>query len=500
MLTLKKLNAIISPLIKIKENKMIFKGYLFSILYGVACLLLSLIVYKLGLPKKYARKLVHILVGFEWVILYRFFGAGLHFLVVCIFFTVLLAISHFKKLMPMISSDGDNAPGTVYYGVAMTGVAIVGCFLPNIMLPFGIGILCTSVGDGFAGVVGQLIKKYNPKIFGNKSLFGTVANFAFSFFGAWILSSIYSMDLELWHCLLIAILSVELELFTGFGLDNISITWGITALAYGFIYFNQITNYLVPILLSPLIIAFAHKKKALTKQGIALAILMDVVISVSLGNFGFLCLVAFFVGSLIIDKFKNRYKSQGRIDAVKQDSCRSTMQVFANGGVGMILSFLLLFFDTRAFIVAFTASFAEAFADTAASGIGIFAKKTYDPFRMRVCEKGLSGGMSVVGTLSSFAAAFALSALGLAFDLLTVKEWLIASLCASAGAVFDSMLGSLVQVKYECTECGSVTEKKIHCDTETEHYSGVRWINNNFVNLFSVVFSAAFAILFTYVI
>ena len=44
---------------------MIIKGYLFSILYGIVCLGISLVLYKLGLDKKYTRKAVHILVGFE---------------------------------------------------------------------------------------------------------------------------------------------------------------------------------------------------------------------------------------------------------------------------------------------------------------------------------------------------------------------------------------------------------------------------------------------------
>ena len=93
---------------------MIIKGYIFSLVYGVICLLLGLFAYKLGVPKKYSRKIVHILVGFEWFILYRYMGTEIHFLIVCLIFTVLLAISYFLKLMPSMSSDSDNAPGTVY--------------------------------------------------------------------------------------------------------------------------------------------------------------------------------------------------------------------------------------------------------------------------------------------------------------------------------------------------------------------------------------------------
>ena len=48
--------------------------------------------------------------------------------------------------------------------------------------PFGIGVFCTSFGDGFAAIVGRLIRKHNPKIFGNKTLFGAITNFVVSFF------------------------------------------------------------------------------------------------------------------------------------------------------------------------------------------------------------------------------------------------------------------------------------------------------------------------------
>ena len=93
---------------------MILKGYVFSLLYGVLCLALALLAYKHGMPKKYTRKLVHILVGFEWVILYHYMGTGsTHFLAVCLVFTALLALTYRGKLLPMISSEDNNSPGTV---------------------------------------------------------------------------------------------------------------------------------------------------------------------------------------------------------------------------------------------------------------------------------------------------------------------------------------------------------------------------------------------------
>ena len=151
---------------------MVFVGYAAALAYGILCLLLSLLTYKLGVDKRLTRKIVHILVGAEWFILYHTVGIGIHFVAVCIIFTILLYIVHRFNAMPMISSDGDNAPGTVYYGVSMTIMAIASCFVDGYAYAFGIAVLCTSLGDGFAGVVGGSVKRFNPKIFGSKTVFG----------------------------------------------------------------------------------------------------------------------------------------------------------------------------------------------------------------------------------------------------------------------------------------------------------------------------------------
>lgn len=478
---------------------MIFWGYTLGILYGIVCLSLSLILYKLGIPKKYTRKVVHILVGFEWFILYTFLGAGVHFLVVCLFFLALLIIAYKGNLMPMISSDGDNAPGTVYYAVAMSGVAIVGCFLPEVMLPFGIGIMCTSVGDGLAGAVGQAVRKYNPRIYGNKSLIGTLVNFAASSLCALVLSSAYSMGLEWWQIICLGILSCELEIVTGFGLDNISITWGVTALACAFMYYPDITAYLAPILLSPIIIGFAYKRNALTGWGIVAAVIMDIVISLALGNLGFTVLISFFVGSVLIDKIKRWAKQKGRDDIAAKGDRRDVIQVIANGFIPSVCAFAFtLSHGHPVFVLAFVASLAEAFGDTAGSGMGAFSKSSYDLFKLRPCEKGMSGGISFIGTAASLLASVVLSLIAFSFGsrAFDFKFMIIAAVCGFIGTVFDSLLGSLVQVKYRCTKCGKLTEMDVHCGSECTIHSGVRFIDNDMVNFLSGLFAAAIAIIF----
>lgn len=476
---------------------MILKGYLFGIGYALLCLLLSLALYKMGLPKKYTRKVVHILVGFEWVILYHFMGAGVHFLAVCVLFLILLVIAYKGSLMPMISSDDDNAPGTVYYAAAMTGVALVGCFIPEVVLPFGIGVMCTSVGDGLAGVVGQIFTKHNPKIYANKSLFGSLTNVLASAVCAYVISSTLSMQLGIFECLLIGILSAELELVTPYGFDNVSVTWGTTALAYGFMYFSGIGEYIFPIILTPLIIIFAVSKRALTIDGILAALVLDLAVSLAFGNSGFLVLCTFFVGSVIIDKIKKRYKNAGRIDTEAKGDCRDLMQVLANGLPSFLASVAFLITKNPIFTVPLVASLAEAFSDTAASGIGAFATSTYDPFRHRKCAAGLSGGMSFEGTSASLVAALLISfiAYALRIGAYGLGELFIVAISAFLGSILDSMLGSLVQVKYQCSVCGSVTEREEHCTQPTKRCSGVVVVDNDMVNLISSSFSAILATL-----
>ena len=477
---------------------MILKGYFFGIGYALICLVLSFILYKFGMPKKYTRKVVHILVGFEWVILYTLMGAGVHFLSVCLIFLALLFIAYKGKMMPMISSDEDNAPGTVYYAVAMTGVALVGCFVPKVMLPFGIGVLCTSVGDGFAGVIGQLIKNKNPRIYGNKTLFGTLTNFLTSSLGAFVISYVFSAEIGIVYCLAIGLLSAELELITPYGLDNISITWGISALSYSFMYFGGIDEYLIPILLSPLIIIFAKGKKALTNGGVVFAILLDIVVTWAFGTFGFVILCAFFIGAVIIDKIKKRVKNKGRNNHEDEEDCRNYMQVLANGTVAFLSALAFIITSNKIFVVTFVTSLAEAFSDTAASGIGVFASKTYDPFKWRVCEKGLSGGMSLEGTFASLCGAclIAFAAYLFGFAGYGIKEFFIVAICAFLGAVFDSFMGSVFQVKYKCPSCGSITESTEHCNMPTEKYSGFIAIDNDIVNIVSCTFSALLSAVF----
>lgn len=474
------------------------KGYIFAVLYVAFAIGLALLFHKFGLSKKYTRKIVHILVGLEWVILSHFMGPTYHFLIVCLVFTALLALSYFLKLLPAMSSDGENDPGTVYYGVSMSVMSFISLFVPEMLTPFGIGVFCTSFGDGLAGVAGQLVKRHNPKIFRNKSLVGTLVNFVVSFAVALVFSSLNMIELSVWHCLLIGIFSAGLELIGAFGLDNLFVTIGVSLLTFGIVNWEGMMHVIAPFLVTPFIIAVVIERRALTVYGLIAAIMLDIAVTVVFANLGFVVMVAFFFGALIVDKIKKKKKAEDTI--TKKEGTRDLVQVIANGLVPLVMAVMYVTTEHTAFLVAYVASFAEAFADTTASGFGVFSKTTLDVFRLKKCECGISGGMSVVGTLSSLVAAFLLSFIPFFFGAFDISLVVISALTAFAGVLFDSFLGSVFQIKFKCRECGSVTEREEHCGKPTLHVSGYAFFDNDVVNLLSGAFTAILAAVFFIII
>lgn len=478
---------------------MIHLAYIYSVVYVLFCILGALVLYKLGLPKKFTRKFIHILVGFVWLILYNFtVDSRVHFLIICAVFTILLYIDYKVKLLPHMSSDSSNDPGTVYYGVSMTVMAAVCMFVPQGYLPFGISVFVTSFGDGFAGVVGQSIKKHNPVIYGDKSIFGTAANFIITFAVVTIFDHCYSMGLGIPIALALAFLAAEIELISGRGLDNIFLSLGIFGMTLLAVLYPPIVNCVVPIVFTPFVIFAVCKSGTLTLWGTIAAVVTDIAVSVAFGNMGFVVLISFFVLSLFADKIKEKAKKQEQNAHVstklRMKKGRNAAQVFANGGIGILCAVLFLITNNRVFMIAYVAVMAEALADTAASGIGAYSQKVFDPFRMKACEKGLSGGMSVIGTFAALIAAVVIPLIAMMFGEVLITEALLICLIAFLGMIFDSFLGSLFQAKYVCPVCGRTVEKSIHCEKPTTLCRGFRFVNNSTVNFISTVFSFVLAV------
>ncbi|WP_243665763.1 DUF92 domain-containing protein [Vulcanisaeta sp. JCM 16159] len=135
-------------------------------------------------------------------------------------------------------------------------------------------------------------------------------------------------------------------------------------------------------------------------------------------------------------------------------------------------------------------------ADTWASELGVLSKSrprlitrpwiTVDP--------GVSGGVTLLGELSSFlgSSTIALTYLGIQYLLKSlgyinsVNTWLtvIVLVLGYLGEVLDSIFGALFQPKYRCPRCGVMTDREVHvCGERTVRIMGSYDLENEDVNL-----------------
>ncbi|MDV2683180.1 DUF92 domain-containing protein [Alkalihalophilus lindianensis] len=229
----------------------------------------------------------------------------------------------------------------------------------------------------------------------------------------------------------------------------------------------------------------AYYMKKLSKSGVFAAILVGWSISFGLGFFGLLLLAIFFFTSSMWSSLWKGRKDNGIVEKGDQ---RDAWQVVANGGVAAIMALLYGLSPSPIWLFAFVASLAAANADTWASEIGTLSRQR--PFHVltwKRVEPGTSGAITALGSAAAFAGSFVIS-------FFAILSWwssyynshllLIAlSVVGFLGNFIDTLIGASLQVMYRCKECGVETESKRHCGRKTEYVSGLKWLNNDLVNI-----------------
>lgn len=252
-------------------------------------------------------------------------------------------------------------------------------------------------------------------------------------------------------------------------------------------------NLFWSLVLSFLLASLALVKKSMTNSALVCAFIFSLIISYFGGIHSFLILVLVFLGTVVASKIGREKRIEVNSSVVEKAHKKDMIQIIANVFVGVVAIVIYVLTNKEIFLVVYASVMAESLADSLASDIGVLSKS--DPINIltfKKSDKGVSGNVSLLGTFSSLLGSIII---GFVFYIFHHNSFYLFVIVISGflGALFDSLLGALVQVKYKCLKCGKITEKKIHCELDTKYYKGIKFINNDVVNLTSNIITFIFS-------
>lgn len=466
---------------------------LLSFLYiGIVMIIATTLGKIFNSKKEFTRKFIHIMVG-NWVFLYPFYTKLWALLFVPMVFILINTLSLKYALIEAMERDENDGYGTVYYAISLTIMAYCS-FMLNEPIILYVGTLIMTYGDGFAAIIGKKFGKNVPiRSFPNKSWAGSLTVLLISFFV--IIGSLlyFQSDLKVIEILIIGIIgsfaSCFIELTATKGMDNLTLPLGVGSLVY-MLTLSNIYSSLGIMLLMSIILGYAYKKKSINLDGSIMAMLVGLTLFV-LGTLEiFCCLIMFFVFGSLISKITNPTKD---LAESKQEftGARTSEQVFANALLPTILVWLnhLSPGNNTHMLVAF-ALFSTSFADTFASELGmLFNSRVVSILDFKQMPAGVSGGISLPGTVSGLFGAFIGASFAINYGITSV---IVVSLLGFFGMILDSYLGAKFQRKFKVD--GDILD---FSKGKSVLISGYSWISNNTVNVLSqaIILIIAFLII-----
>ncbi len=249
------------------------------------------------------------------------------------------------------------------------------------------------------------------------------------------------------------------------------------------------TQLAIGALLAAAVAVAALRAHALSSSGAVAAFVVGAIVFGIGGWPAAAVLFAFFIPSTLLSRVGKARKLA--LADVGKAGPRDAWQVAANGGVAAAC--ILAAAVWRApFVAAFAGALAAASADTWATEIGTLAKgRPRSILTLRSVEAGMSGAITLPGTLATIAGGAAVAAVAALLQL--APFWPVA-VAGVAGAFADSLLGATVQAVRHCPTCDVDCETDPHrCGTPTVLRRGFSWAENDAVNLGATLCGAAIA-------
>ena len=471
---------------------------LFGIIFTGIILVLGMaefIRHYIKLAPESTRQFVHIFIGLIVASGPLIFKANVQLMTLSILFIVINMILLMSGKVKSMHATERKSYGTVYFPMA---VLIMSYFWWDKPISFILAIIVLTIADPTAAFIGKNGRTTFIPWRDKKSRRGSLA-----MFGITIMIIMLGTDIlaRVYHAAFLIPLPVliGLSIFTAFsaalaesisfrGSDNLS-TPLITFLSYEIFLINYthgtLPQLLVWTVISIGIFSLAWKQKSLSTSGAISGFLMGIIIFGSGGWPWIIPLVFFFISASVLSHLHH-----------KPYSHRNILQILANGGVGTIFAIIYFFTNFPPAIVLYLGAIGAATADTWATEIGFYSKN--QPrlvLSKKIVARGVSGGVTFLGIFGSAMGALIIGILG--EEILHLNDLLLPlTIGGLTGSLVDSILGRFVQAQFKCSQCGSQTEDRYHCDHKTKLIFGSKWIGNDMVNFINTIVGAFVAYFF----
>lgn len=260
------------------------------------------------------------------------------------------------------------------------------------------------------------------------------------------------------------------------------------------------THLLVLVFVSAAVAGVAWRARSLDSGGALAAAVVGGVVLAGGGLRWAVVLAAFFGAAAALTAFRGRIKAARLREAAQRASGRRARQVLANGLWAALAAAGAAAWPAAAWSPLFFGSLAAASADTWATEIGVLARRPPRSIRTgRRVAVGTSGGVTWLGSASAVAGAAFVAAVALALGSLGRGGAWAVWIAGCGGAFADSWLGATLQARYRCDTCDAVLEDRRHaaCAGSPRHAAGLRFVDNDLVNLLGSGVGAGLALALT---
>jgi len=433
----------------------------------VVTLLIEFAVRKNWLAYFLGRKLLHVIaIGTTaWIIDKGFESYSLGLILLASGILLMGVLVQFKWGLQQESS----------YGIALFPISLGGLLMLGVPAAWvATAAWVLAVSDASAGWIGR--KWGSPKynfLSESKSYQGASA----FFITALICMGIRFPDLHIGWWILFSIIPTLTELFSWRGSDNFFLPIFTVAWIQLVLNTPHLGSWIWILVVVLFLIFFAWlvlHKKWLDQTGWWAAVWMAAILWISGGWKALSAPIFLLVAGSIAGRL---------FHAIHFSDKRTAQQVFSNGWIGVVLYMLYGLTDNFHWQVLAWCSFAISICDTISSEVGTaIGGKTFNITNFRVMKPGLSGGVSVAGTIGGFIALLLLAAM-LHFILpVTTAQlfWVVAT--GMIGMLVDSFMGSRWQALWKL---GDNWTEVLGTQPDGQLVKGLAWLDNHWVNFLS---------------